>query len=95
MKTGCVYIMASFSKTLYIGVTSDPVGRIWEHRTGATPGFTSRYRCIRLVLLEEYSDINDAIAREKALKGWTRARTLLLIEEENPRWRDLWYEMSK
>lgn len=50
MQAGYVSVMASISKTLYIGVTSDPVGRVWEHRTGAIPGFTSRYRCTRLVL---------------------------------------------
>ena len=89
-----VYIMASRSRTLYIGVTNDLWRRVQEHRTGANTGFTSRYRVHRLVWCEEFDDVNDAIAAEKAMKKWNRAKKLDLIQEANPSWKDLsngWY----
>jgi putative endonuclease len=95
MKDGYVYTTASPSRTIYIGVTSDPEGRIWEHKTLAVPGFTSKHHCTRFVLIEEFSDIQDAFAREKELKGWRRSRKIELIEAENPDWADLarhWYD---
>ena len=70
-KVGCVYILASMTRgTLYVGVTSDLAGRIWEHRNGVKSGFASRYGVVRLVHFEIFDDISDAIAREKALKKW-------------------------
>lgn len=84
-----VYILASWTKVLYIGVTSDIEGRLHEHRTVNDRAFTSRYRVHRLVYIEEYSWIDDAIAREKQLKGWKRSRKIELIESENPEWFDL------
>jgi putative endonuclease len=60
-----------------------------EHRQGATPGFTSRYRVTRLVYFEEFADIRAAIAREKAIKGWRRSRKISLVEKRNPTWEDL------
>jgi putative endonuclease len=71
---GYVYIITNHKKgTLYIGVTSDLEGRIYEHREGLTPGFASRYGCTRLVWYEEHDHISDAIQREKSLKRWYRA----------------------
>ncbi len=90
-----VYIMASRSRTLYIGVTSDLSRRVWEHKAGAIPGFTCKYQIKRLVYFEETSDINAAILREKQLKGWLRSKKIALIESINPTWSDLseeWYE---
>ncbi|MDA0221319.1 MAG: GIY-YIG nuclease family protein [Proteobacteria bacterium] len=87
---GYVYILASARNgTLYVGVTRDIVRRLHEHRSDALPGFTERYGVHRLVHLEEYDWLADAIAREKRLKKWKRAWKLQLIEEGNPRWADL------
>ena len=89
-----VYIMSNRHKTLYIGVTNDLERRVYEHKNGLTPGFTKRYNINRLVLFEETSDVNEAIAREKQLKGWVRRRKIELIEATNPKWDDLagkWY----
>jgi|SRR5688572_10654141 putative endonuclease len=85
-----VYIMTNKPNgTLYVGVTNSIERRVWEHRSGGVPGFTKRYRLTKLVHFEEHSDVNDAIAREKQLKGWLRAKKVALIEEANPRWDDL------
>ena len=84
-----VYILASRSRTLYTGVTNHLVRRIQEHRDGLVPGFTSRYRIHRLVYFEMFRDIRGAIAREKQIKGWSRAKKVALIEEQNPTWEDL------
>src|SRR5881409_4149720 len=88
MRSYCVYIMASRSRVLYTGVTNDLVRRVDEHKRGLTPGFTSRYRVSRLVYFEAFGDVRDAIAREKQLKGWLRARKMRLIEQKNPSWED-------
>ena len=88
------YIVASKSRTLYIGVTSDLRHRIFEHKTKVHEGFTSRYNCNRLVLFEQFNDVNVAIDREKELKGWLRSRKIALIQSVNPTWEDLsadWY----
>ena len=84
-----VYILASPSRTLYIGVTNDLERRVAEHVDELIPGFTSRYHIKRLVYFEEFGDIQDAIAREKQLKGWRREKTTRLIESMNPKWNDL------
>jgi putative endonuclease len=84
-----VYIMASVRRTLYIGMTSDLVRRVYEHKHGLRPGFTSRYHVGRLVHAEEFANVDDAIAREKQLKRWSRAKKIALIERENAEWRDL------
>lgn len=85
-----VYIMASgFHGTLYVGVTSDLIQRIWQHRTGALGGFTQRCGVKRLVWFEMHDDMEHAIAREKQLKNWTREWKIALIEEANSTWRDL------
>mgnify|MGYP001155714535 CR=1 FL=1 len=85
-----VYIMASgFHGTIYVGVTSDLIGRVWQHRNGSFRGFTDRHGCKRLVWFEAGDDMAGAIAREKQLKNWLREWKLALIENENPTWRDL------
>jgi len=83
------YIMASASRNLYIGVTSNLEQRVKEHKEGAFGGFTARYRCHRLVWFERYSWIGQAIAREKELKGLLRAKKITLIQQANPTWVDL------
>ncbi len=86
----CTYILASQKGgTLYIGVTSSLARRLWQHRTGRTPGFASRYEAIRLVHAEFYDRMDEAIAREKQLKRWHRAWETNLVEAGNPDWRDL------
>jgi putative endonuclease len=84
-----VYIVASRSGTLYIGITSKLEQRAVQHKTHSLPGFSSKYRCERLVFIERYADPQTAITREKQLKGWLRARKIALIEENNPAWTDL------
>ncbi len=85
-----VYILASQRRgTLYIGVTSDLTRRIWEHRSGARPGFATRYKVTRLVHFEEFGDMYAALEREKQLKRWHRQWKINLIEERNPHWEDL------
>ena len=88
-KSYFVYIMSSASRTLYTRVTNDLERRVNEHKTGAVPGFTKRYRINRLVYFQETNDIAAAIAAEKQIKGLLRPRRIALIEAENPSWRDL------
>ena len=93
--TSWVYILTSQPRgTLYVGITTDLAGRVWEHREGLTPGFTSRYGVKRLVWYQEYADIRDAIDEEKRIKRWRRAWKLKLIEGSNPQWRDLYEEIG-
>ena len=90
-KTGTVYLLASQRNgTLYLGVTSDLVSRVRQHKEGATPGFSKRYGVDRLVWFEEHPRVADAIVREKQLKKWRRAWKLELIEASNPGWLDLY-----
>ena len=84
-----VYIATNAAKTLYTGVTNDLVRRMYEHRNHLVPGFTSKYKIDRLVHFEETSDVNEAIAREKQIKGWRREKKVRLIEAANPGWTDL------
>ena len=88
MRTYYVYIMASRSRVLYTGVTNDLARRVEEHKRGLIPGFTSTYRVTRLVHFEAFADVHEAIAREKHIKGWGRARKVRLIERHNPTWED-------
>ena len=88
-KHGYVYIMASGRNgTLYIGVTSNLLKRVWEHREGIAEGFTSRYGCKMLVWFEMHDRVDDAIRREKQMKEWRRAWKLRQIEATNPDWHD-------
>jgi putative endonuclease len=84
-----MYITASKHWTLYTGVTSALGDRTWKHKTKAFVGFASKYNCDRLGYFEEFGDVTDAIAREKQVKGWTRAKKLALIQATNPELRDL------
>jgi len=84
-----VYIVASPSRTIYVGVTNDLERRIWQHRNTTLPGFSAKYGTTRLVYFEMYSRIDDAIAREKQIKGWSRDKKLALIAAENRKWWDL------
>ncbi len=95
MRTYYVYIMANAVKTLYTGVTNDLERRVYEHKAGIVPGFTTRYGLKRLVYFEETIDVFAAIAREKQIKGWLRRKKLALVESQNPGWDDLssgWYD---
>ena len=90
MKEPCVYILASQPYgTLYIGVTSNLIGRLIQHRSGAIPGFASKYGVHRLVRFEMCETMEQAIAREKQLKRWHRQWKINLIEADNPHWADL------
>ena len=94
MKQPTVYILASKRNgTLYIGVTSDLVKRIWEHKNQLVEGFTKKYHVQQLVYFEQHQDMLSAITREKQLKKWNRAWKIALIEEGNPDWRDLWEDI--
>ncbi len=84
-----VYIMASKSGTLYIGMTNDIYVRVAQHKSGEFEGFASKYECNRLVHYEKFQDVRLAISREKQLKGWRRSKKIALIERQNPRWQDL------
>ncbi|WP_017668561.1 GIY-YIG nuclease family protein [Sandarakinorhabdus sp. AAP62] len=89
-KPGWVYLMASAPRgTLYLGVTSNLMNRVQQHRMGHFEGFTARYNVKRLVWNEAYPDIADTIRREKAMKFWKRDWKIRLIEEHNPQWLDL------
>jgi putative endonuclease len=95
VKHPAIYIMASQPNgTLYIGVTSNLPQRVFQHREGPTPGFTSRYGCKTLVYYELYEEMDAAIAREKALKGGSRRKKLLMINRFNPEWRDLYADFA-
>ena len=88
MRPYSVYILASRSRTLYVGVTGNMARRLGQHRTG-TSAFTAKYRVTRLVHLEAFTDARSAIAREKQLKGWHRERKIALVTSRNPGWDDL------
>ena len=91
MKAGYVYIMASARNgTLYIGVTSDLVKRVWEHRNGLAAGFTRKYDCKLLVWYEVHDDLQQARLRELQMKKWKRLWKLSEIERMNPAWQDLY-----
>ena len=94
MGTYYIYIMASRSRVLYVGVTNDVARRVSEHKQGLIAGSTCKYRVTRLVYFEEFVDIRDAIAREKDIKGWKRSRKISLIETRNPTWEDLALTLS-
>ncbi len=96
MKQPAIYIMASKERgTLYTGVTSNLIKRIYEHKNKLVPGFTSKYECNLLVHYEIFDTMNTAINREKQLKGGSRAAKLALIEEKNPKWQDLYNEICR
>ncbi len=95
MKTFYVYIMASKSGTLYVGVTSNLKKRVYEHRNHLIPGFTDKYDIERLLYFETIRDSISAIGREKQIKSWRREKKVTLIDSLNPEWNDLsqdWYD---
>jgi putative endonuclease len=95
VKQPAVYILASKRNgTLYVGVTSDLVKRVWQHRSDLVEGFTKRYSVHMLVYYELHTSMREAIRREKQVKKWNRAWKIELIEQENPHWRDLWPEVA-
>ena len=95
MKQPAVYILASQRKgTLYVGVTSDLVKRIWEHKNELVEGFAKKYQVHRLVYFEQHQTMENAITREKQLKKWNRAWKIELIEKNNPHWRDIWQDIA-
>lgn len=90
MKKSFVYFMSNKNNTvIYVGVTSDLVKRVYQHKTKAFKGFTSKYNCDKLVYFEEFNDINQAITREKQIKAGNRKRKEQLINSANPDWNDL------
>ena len=85
-----VYILTNYTRTvLYIGITSDLEGRIWEHQNGQGSAFTRKYHVHYLIFVEHFNDVHAAIAREKELKGWRRAKKEALIRTTNPNFTDL------
>jgi putative endonuclease len=99
MSTGpyFTYIVASRSRTLYVGVTSDLHKRVFQHKWREHDGFTERYNCDRLVWFEISQEVRNAIAREKQVKHWRREKKIALIEKMNPAWADLskdWYDVE-
>ncbi len=84
-----VYIMASISKVVYIGITNNVYERTLQHKQGINQGFTKKYKCHKLVYYETYTSVYEAITREKQLKNWHRQWKINLIEKYNPEWRDL------
>ena len=96
MKQPCVYILASKRNgTLYVGVTSNLLRRVRQHRNDLVEGFTKRYGVHRLVWHESHETMESAILREKSVKGWKRTWKLALIEKGNPDWRDLYEELVR
>ena len=93
-KQPATYLIASKRNgTLYVGVTSNLVARVWQHRQHVAPGFTQRYGVLLLVWYELHPTMEAAIVREKRIKHWKRAWKIRLIEERNPYWRNLWPEI--
>ena len=95
MQGGWVYIVTNKPHGVpYIGVTADLARRVWQHRNGEGSSFARRYNCTRLVYAEPHGRIEDAIAREKAMKAWPRLGKLRLIQEHNPTWDDLFDSLN-
>ena len=94
-KASYVYILASgLNGTLYIGVTSNLIKRVWEHREGVVEGFSKQYDVKNLVWYEVHTEITEAIRREKQIKKWERRWKVELIQKSNPRWRDLYADIT-
>jgi putative endonuclease len=93
---GCVYIITNqYNKVLYTGVTADLRARIWEHKTKFYPtGFTAKYNCNKIIWYESFHNIEEAIAREKQIKGGSRKDKEALINGMNPAWKDLWDDIQ-
>ena len=95
MKQPCVYIMTNpRNGTLYIGVTSDLIRRVWQHKNEVADGFTKKYKLHNLVWYEPHATMESAITREKVLKFWHRIWKIRIIEQANPDWLDLYNEIT-
>jgi putative endonuclease len=95
VRGGWTYIMTNRPRgVLYIGVAAVLTARVWQHRNGEGSDFCRRYNLTRLVHAEQHDSIQDAIAREKAMKAWKRAWKIELIERANPQWLDLWDQLN-
>ncbi|MFZ2151082.1 MAG: GIY-YIG nuclease family protein [Candidatus Absconditicoccaceae bacterium] len=94
MKNYFIYILASDTGTLYIGVTNDLERRLYEHKNELIEGFTKKYGCKKLIYFEEFNEIEEAINREKQLKNWNRNKKENLIKTQNPGWKDLSVEFN-
>ncbi|WP_029934404.1 GIY-YIG nuclease family protein [Sphingomonas sp. UNC305MFCol5.2] len=93
---GYVYIVANRKNgALYTGVTADIAQRVWQHRNRTGSRFTTEHEIFHLVYVEFHEEIEDAIVREKRIKKWRRAWKVALIEESNPDWRDLWFDLNR
>jgi putative endonuclease len=94
-----VYMMTNrWHNVLYTGVTNSLQKRVWQHRNHTFPGFTKKYNCDRLVYFETYNQVEQAIAREKQIKGWLRVKKNALVASKNPEWNDLaadWYDANR
>ena len=90
-----VYILASLSGTLYVGMTDDLPLRIQQHRNGTYDGFTKKYKVNRLMYVEGFQDSHAARARERQIKKYSRAKKMALIEKDNPQWKDLSAEIAQ
>jgi putative endonuclease len=89
MRTYHLYILSNVSRMLYVGVTGDLNRRLFEHKNKLVPGYSRNYNLHKLVYIEAYGNVNDAIYREKEIKGWLRSKKADLIKSTNPRWNDL------
>ncbi|HVR37942.1 MAG TPA: GIY-YIG nuclease family protein [Thermoanaerobaculia bacterium] len=93
-----VYMLTNrWKNVLYTGVTNSLEKRVWQHKNKTVPGFTKKYNCDRLVWFDSYTEVTDAIACEKRIKGWTRAKKNALVDAMNSEWKDLaedWYVSS-
>lgn len=94
MKKYYIYILASDSGTLYIGITNNLLRRCYEHKNNLVDGFSKKYSCHKLIYFEEYLDLRDALNREKQLKKWRREKKEYLIAKFNPQWKDIYTELS-
>ncbi len=90
-----VYIMSSRSTVLYIGMTTDLLGRVWQHKEKLVDGFTKRYSIDRLLYYESAGSLEGTANREHQLKSWTRAKKIALVESTNPDWKDLYFELTE
>ena len=95
-KQAYIYFMSNrYNKVLYVGITSNLIKRVWEHKNKVVDGFTKRYNLYKLVYYEIYDDIETAINREKQIKSWPRKKKIVLINAFNPSWDDLYEKLSK
>src|SRR5690606_9555764 len=95
-KQAYIYFMSNrYNKVLYVGITSNLIKRVWEHKNKVVDGFTKRYNLNKLVYYEIYDDNETAINREKQIKSWPRKKKIVLINAFNPSWDDLYEKLSK